>query len=211
MAVICPAILAEDTNTYRQQMEKVAPFALRLQIDLTDGQFAPTKTVNLNEVWWPHTARADLHLMYTKPENYTQEIINLNPRLAIVHAEAEADFKSIARQLRDEGILSGLSVLPDTTISSVAKILPNFDHLLIFSGDLGRFGGRANLDLVDKVAEAKDIKPDIEIGWDGGINDQNAGLLAEKGVSVLNVGGFIQNAEDPLQVFATLNSIVGNG
>jgi hypothetical protein len=39
MAVICPAVLAETAERYHQQMEKVAGFAERLQIDLTDGVF----------------------------------------------------------------------------------------------------------------------------------------------------------------------------
>jgi hypothetical protein len=48
----------------------------------------------------------------------------------------------------------------------------------VFSGNLGYHGGQADLDLLDKVRKARELKPTIEIGWDGGINDQNAREIA---------------------------------
>jgi ribulose-phosphate 3-epimerase len=53
----------------------------------------------------------------------------------------------------------------------------------------------------------KQYKPDLEVGWDGGINDQNVAELINGGVDVLNVGGYIQRAEDPARAFAALQRI----
>ena len=79
---------------------------------------------------------------------------------------------------------------------------------MIFSGELGTFGGHADMDLTSKIDQIRSINPKIEIGWDGGVNEHNAGQLAQAGVDVLNVGGFLQRAEHPDSAYARLESLV---
>src|SRR5438045_3767924 len=67
MPTICPAILAADKDTYRSQIEKIVHFAHRIQIDLTDGLFAPHKTIAPEDAWWPVGFKADFHLMFKDP------------------------------------------------------------------------------------------------------------------------------------------------
>lgn len=207
-SVICPSILAETEAEYAQQIKKVAKLTKRIQIDLMDGQFASSKSIDLKKVWWPHGVKADLHLMYMTPEKYIEDVILLNPHMAIIHAEVKVDHMYLAAQLHKEGIKAGLAVLPETTIDQVEQIIHSFDHLLIFSGDLGHFGGHANLDLISKVKQAKKDHPYLEIGWDGGVNPENIKQLAEAGVDVLSVGGFMQNSEDPMKAYKLLEDSI---
>ena len=114
-----------------------------------------------------------------------------------------------AAELHKEGIKAGLALLPETPVSNVEQILHSFDHMLIFSGNLGFFGGEADMSLTAKAKEAKEHHPELEVGWDGGINPGNARQLAEAGVDVLNVGGFIQNSENPLASYQELAGSIG--
>ena len=57
---------------------------------------------------------------------------------------------------------------------------------------------------LEKVRLVKRINSVAEIGWDGGVNVDNAYTLTQGGVSVLNTGGFIQRANDPEQAFKQL-------
>ena len=50
MSVIAPAVLAENTIAYKEQMDRIAGFAERVHIDITDGEFAPTFTVGINDL-----------------------------------------------------------------------------------------------------------------------------------------------------------------
>lgn len=204
MAIVCPTVLAQDTHDFHEQMQRVEPFAERIQIDLTDGLFAPVNTIPLTDISWPKHIKADLHLMYGKPVLSIREIVDLRPHLVIVHAEASGNFLNFAKVLHKFGIKVGVALLPDTTVEAVAPAFDFIDHLLIFSGDLGHFGGKADLELLQKAQVAKELKPSIEVGWDGGINDQNAPLLAAGGIDVLNVGGFIQKASDPAAAYGKI-------
>ena len=178
MAIVCPTVLAGEPHEFREQIERVAPFASRIQIDLMDGAFAPTKSVALDSIWWPEGLDVDIHLMYQEPERYLEKLVNLRPNMVIIHAEANVDLVKFATALHENNIKAGLAVLKDTQVKEVQHFLPNFDHLLIFSGDLGRFGGQVDMSLLEKVSEAKKIVPNIEVGWDGGrlIFMKSAGL-----------------------------------
>lgn len=208
MPVICPTILAANETDYASQINKIAPFSERIQIDLTDSEFAKARSVDLDDVWWPAGLQADIHLMYQNSFDYLETIIQLKPHMVIVHVETMIHHMHFAAELHKEGINAGLAILPETPVANIEQIINSFDHLLIFSGNLGHFGGTANLDLLTKIQEVKQHHPDIEIGWDGGINSENVAQLAEGGVDVLNVGGYIQNADDPKKAYKALVEIV---
>ncbi|HTE21530.1 MAG TPA: hypothetical protein VK674_00640 [Candidatus Limnocylindria bacterium] len=205
---ICPAVLAGEPHEFREQIERVSPFAKRIQIDLMDGVFAPTKSLDLAQVWWPPQILADIHLMFQQPDDHLEALIKLKPHMVIIHTEAKVHHMRFAAELHRHNIKAGLALLKETPVEWAEQIMHSFDHLLVFSGDLGRFGGQADLTLLGKVKKARSHHPDIEIGWDGGINADNAKVLADGGVDVLNVGGFIQKAEDPKSAYATLEAAI---
>lgn len=208
MAVICPTITAYEPHEYREQIENVQSFAKRIHIDLMDGEFAPTKSPELERVWWPHNITADIHLMYQRPMESMDILIKLKPHMVIIHNEADVHHMHFAAELHKHGIKAGLALLKDTPVEWAEQIMHSFDHLLIFSGHLGYHGGKADLTLLDKVKKAKAHHPEVEVSWDGGISDENARALVDGGVDVLNVGGFIQKSEKPVDAYATLERVL---
>lgn len=208
MAIVCPTVTAFDTHQYRAQMELLEPFAKRIHIDLMDGIFAPTVSPPLETVWWPDHILADIHVMYQTPGPYTDQLIKLKPHLVVIQYEAEADHKDFAARLQAAGIKAGLGLLQDTTVDEAAPLLEHFDHVMIFSGNLGHHGSTADLGLLDKVHAVRERYPNIEIAWDGGIDDQNARQLVEGGVEVLNTGGFIHKSPHPQEAYAKLETVI---
>lgn len=207
MAIICPTVTATEPHEYREQLERVVNLSDRLHIDLADGVFAPVQLVDLKHVWWPDGKQIDLHLMYESIAPFTKEIIKLKPSMIIFHAESAGKFYDVAKPFKDNGIKVGVALLQNTTVDQIAPAIQDIDHVLIFSGDLGHFGGHVDMGLLTKVRQLRTLKKDIEIGWDGGINEDNAKKLVLGGIDVLNVGGSIQKADSPATAYATLKSI----
>lgn len=197
-------MLAADKDDYKKQLENISHFGHRIQVDLTDNIFAKTTTIEPQDIWWPVGFKADIHLMYQDPMPALKALIAKSPHLIIVHAEADGDFAKLAQYCHDREIQVGVALLPATSPELIVKELPNIDHVLIFSGDLGSFGGHADLGLLEKVSFLKKHKPELEIGWDGGVNAQNVSELIFGGIDVLNVGGFIQNADNPEKAYNSL-------
>ena len=208
MSVICPTITAKNSHDYRKQLERVTKFAKRIHLDFADEEFTSVKLLDLDQAWCPEDVVVDIHLMFKNPAEKLTDAIKLQPNLVIMQAESDCNFRAVASRLKEAGIKVGIAILPQSSVAVITPALAVIDHVLIFSGHLGHYGGRANLSLLGKISEIKEIKPEIEIGWDGGINDQNVRTLAVNGVDVLNVGSFIQRATDPEAAYQQLTDIV---
>lgn len=207
MAVICPTVTAFELHEYREQLERIS-FAERVHIDLMDGVFTPTTSPELSRIWLPHHQLVDIHLMYQNPMNYLEWLVKLRPHMVIVQAEAEVHHMQLAGELHKEDIKVGLAILQDTPVKNIQQIMHSFDQILVFSGDLGRHGGTANLDLLSKVREIRNEYPEVEIAWDGGVDDQNTKQLIAGGIDVLNVGSFIQSNDLPKEQYLSLERLV---
>lgn len=201
---VCVTPQTTDPHEYREQIERVAAFAPRLHLDFMDGAFAPVRSLNVAQAWWPKGVTTDIHLMYQKPRQYLETLIGLQPSMVILHAEAEGDTAAQLEYLKKCGIRAGVALLQSSQPGDHQKMIEVADHVLIFSGDLGHFGGTAALDLLNKVSLIKAINPAVELGWDGGANAENIQQLAQAGIDVINVGGAIQRAADPAQMYDTM-------
>ena len=203
MPTICPAILAENSQEYTQQLVNV-DFVDRLHIDFMNSTLSDSRSIALTDASWGRDKLADLHIMFARPQDSTQEIARLRPHLVIIHTESDCDIREFMSEMLALGVKVGLAILPETGVDIIEPYIDELSHVLIFSGHLGHFGGQADLSLLAKVAEVKSLNPDIEVGWDGGVNAQNITQIAEAGVDVINVGGFIQKAEDSGEAYETL-------
>ncbi|MGH7233933.1 MAG: ribulose-phosphate 3-epimerase, partial [Candidatus Saccharimonadales bacterium] len=205
---VCPTITAVSRKEYLEQLNLLTKFAPRIHIDISDGTLAPRELLGLGSMRWPQKTTTDIHVMSRHPHAELAIAAELKPHLVIVHAEAETDLKAVAVALHDKGIKAGLALLPETEVGPLSDLISYyFDHVLIFSGNLGYQGGSlADLSLLDKVQTLKQLKASIEIGWDGGINDQNISIIAESGVSVINVGGYISRSKSPKAAYAKLRT-----
>lgn len=201
---VCPTVTAATAKTYQRQLELAASLSQHIHIDIADGILTPNKLIAPNRVWWPENIRADIHVMHKHPMEHMETLIALQPRLIILHAEAKGDFGLFAQTAHDHGIGIGVALLQTTPVSAIKQAIELLDHVLIFSGSLGKFGGKANTALLTKVRAIRKLKPEIEIGWDGGINDTNTAILAQSGVDVLNVGGYIHKSKDPWAAYDKL-------
>lgn len=201
---IVPAILTDNKQDFRAQVEKINVFTRRVQIDVTDGIFAPTQTLDITNVWWPRNWDADLHLMAANPSEHIDTILKLSPSLCILHAEASEDLTPSFQALKEAGIKTGLALLAPTYPGNVKPYIDMVDHVLIFAGQLGMQGNPADLMQMEKIPLVRNMKPEVEIGWDGGANMTNVRALAHADLDVINVGAAISQAENPAAAFEEL-------
>ncbi len=206
MSLICPTVTAYSIEEYRQQLERIS-FCSRIHIDFMDGDFAPTVSPSVHQAWWLKGISADLHIMYRQPIDVLQDVIAHHPNLVVVHEEAE-DVSSFVHELHEQRIKVGIALLQDTPVEKLHHYIKVIDHVLIFSGNLGHHGGQANMGLLEKVAQVRAMRPDIEIGWDGGINAENIRTLSDAGVDVLNTGGAIQHSDHPQNAYQNLLQLI---
>lgn len=197
MSVIAPSITVETAEQYKTAVDRIHSFAQRVHIDVSDGEFAPTFLLGESQLWWPKEWQVDVHAMVARPSEHIPQIIALKPNLITFHVETAEDPLALLNLIKQSGIKAGVALLRTTVPSTVAEAIKQSDHVMIFSGELGKYGGTASLMQLEKVRLIRAINHEVEIGWDGGVNVENAYTLTQGGVDVLNTGSAIASAADP--------------
>ena len=207
MSIIAPAILATNPEEYKSQVKAIFPFAERVHIDVTDGEFAPNLTLPETQIWWPQEWKVDIHMMVARPSEHLETIIQLNPNMVIFHAEVEEDLVPIFERLKNETMIKpAVALLRSTVPETVAPAIQAAEHVLVFSGNLGEMGGRASMMQLEKIRLIKQINNNVEIGWDGGANFSNVFNLTQSGVDVVNVGSGIMQSQSPEQSYRQMEA-----
>lgn len=209
---VVPAVLAADTEAYKSAILTVAQISDRVHIDITDGAFAKSETIALPQAYWGDSDLADLHLMMNRPTTYAEQLISMRPHLVIFHFEAEEPASHLIKfmaQLQDTGIKVGIGILQATAVGEAKDFIKQADHALVFTGHLGHYGGKMSKECLPKIADIKDIKPDIEVSVDGGVNDKNASRVARAGADVLITGGYTVTADDPEEAYQKIVAAAG--
>ena len=204
MAVIVPCVTVATPEDYKASLERIHTFATRIHIDISDSTFAPVTLLGPDQIWWPQEWQVDIHVMVAQPSLYLTQLIALKPHMITIHAEITEDLVPLLQQIRASGVRAGVALMRATVPSDIGGALEIADHAMIFSGDLGKYGGVASLMQLEKIRLIKAINGGIEIGWDGGITIDNAFSLSQGGVDVLNCGGAIQNNADPMAAYTAL-------
>lgn len=201
MSEIVPAITVETIDELKLSIDRYQPFASRVHIDISDGEFAPTQLVSVDKVYWPVEWNVDIHAMVARPSDYVQQLIKLQPNMIIFHCEATEDITSSLQLVQKAGIKTGIALLRTTVPKTVQSYIEIVDHVMVFSGDLGKYGGVASLMQLEKVRLIRSIKPNVEVGWDGGATVENVFSLSQGGIDVINVGGALGKSDDPAAVY----------
>ncbi len=204
MSIIAPSITVETPDQYKSAVERVQPFAQRVHIDISDGEFAPTFLLAANQLWWPKEWQVDIHAMVARPSEHIPQLIGMKPSMISFHVETNEDPVALIGQIKQAGIRAGIALLRSTVPATVAEAIKAADHVMIFSGNLGKYGGTASLMQLEKIRLIKGINPNVEIGWDGGVSMDNAYTLTQGGVDVLNTGGALSNAPDAGEAYQLL-------
>lgn len=215
MTIIAPTITTNDPAVYARRLEDFLTFAPRIQIDITDGQFAPSQTINLNQVYWPPAdkrgCKIDLHLMLQRPIDWLDQIVAVVPDKVILHAESDDAGRMLPRiyeHLQRFGMQVGVALLPETQPADVADIIRVVDSVLIFGGHLGYQGGVADLTQLGKIPAIQQINSTATIEWDGGANLSNVSQIAAAGVDQINIGSAISGVPDPAVAYRQLVEVV---
>lgn len=204
MATIVPTITTDNLETFNANLQSFSKFSKRIHVDISDGTLAPTKLVPLSSINNIEGITMDIHIMSARPSGYLQEILRIKPALCIVHSEVDDDLQAMFQALKDTGIKIGVVLLKGTYPKRVQERIVQADHALIFAGQLGSQGGTIDLLQTEKIPLVRAIKPDLEIGWDGGVNLSNVRAVAHANVDVVNVGSAITQASDPAAMYQSL-------
>jgi ribulose-phosphate 3-epimerase len=204
MTRLSPSILSADLYCLKESVDRVHACGIdMLHVDVMDGHFVPNITFGLPLVssLRKHTdMELDVHLMISDPAKYAPLFVKAGADIVTVHVESQTSTEGTLASIRKGGAKPGITINPNTPLSSLFPYLDQVEQVLIMSVQAG-FGGQSFIpsslqrikDLSLRLSEAG-LRSQIEV--DGGIGPQNAMSVVEAGAEVLVVGSSIFSAND---------------
>ncbi len=204
MAKVVPALLSSTKSDYEHDLAVVRQLTDRFQLDIIDGQFVDNETVSLNQLDKTPGLKMDIHLMVTDPIACIREALKLSPNLVIFQYEGSSAVPQAINELKQNGQRVGLAINPSTTIDKIKPLLSELDHLLVMMYPAGFAGQKFEPVNLDKISQARDIRPDLEIGIDGGVNQSSIKQIASAKPDIVNVNSYLFSAEDVASRYSEL-------
>ena len=204
MTKIAPSLLAADYLKIGDEIARMRDAGADwLHFDVMDGMFVPNISFGpgmLKTAAKTGYLPCDAHLMIEKPERYIEEFAQAGAKVITIHAEATNHLNRALRQIRDCGCLAGVALNPATSPECLRYVLGEFDLALVMTVNPG-FGGQKLIpSALNKISEIKEMLDKAgataEIEVDGGVNEENARLIAQKGATVLVAGSALFKAPD---------------
>jgi len=211
---IVPSILSANRDKLQEEIDEIEAYSDLLQVDVMDNKFVPNLTPQAEILKKFNTkVPLDIHLMVKEPSNdYIKSFIDANPKLKInnitVHQEACSNLKKTLEFIKKNNIKPSVAINPKTSLDLIKDVLDEVEMVLIMTVEPGFSGQKFIESCMDKVIELRNLKPNLDIEVDGGVNDQTALLAVNAGANVLVVSSFIFKSEDKVKAIKDILKIV---
>jgi ribulose-phosphate 3-epimerase len=192
---VAPSILSADFSRLAEDIDRVAPEADLLHIDVMDGHFVPNLTIGPPVVKALRRATAlplDVHLMIEAPERSIAEYAAAGADRIGVHVETCPHLHRTVQQIRGLGKKACVVLNPATPVLAIELVLADVDQVLVMSVNPG-FGGQSFIDAVlPKLAQLRrwidERELAVELEVDGGISPATIERAARAGANVFVAG-----------------------
>jgi ribulose-phosphate 3-epimerase len=213
--MVSPSLLASDFLNLEKEVEMLNESkADYIHLDVMDGLFVPNISYGMpviKAIQKISKKPADIHLMIEKPERYLDEFLDLGAKILSIHFEACTHLHRAIDHIKNRGCLAGVAINPHTSVDVLNDIIKEIDVVNIMSVNPG-FGGQKFIPLtytkinrLHTLIRTQNANTIIQI--DGGVNMENAAILAAAGADLLVAGHFVFSSDNPLQTIEDLRNV----
>jgi pentose-5-phosphate-3-epimerase len=214
---IIPAILTDNLEEMKNQLEIVSDFTDEVDIDIMDGIFSTDKTVDIMQIPQVASLVNNLDLMVLKPEETIDKALErvkektLNIGRIFVHVETDFKLENILKQAKGNFSL-GFSLTMETAAENFIDIWnksKNLDKeiklsLLLKTIQIGKQGNPYHPEVLAKIDIVRKAGFDGEIYLDGGIDPDIIFSFRNLNIAGVSVGSYISHSSDAIRAFQRL-------
>ncbi|MES2998637.1 MAG: ribulose-phosphate 3-epimerase [Pseudomonadota bacterium] len=213
--VISASILSADMGCLVKEANAVLNAGADcLHIDVMDNHYVPNLTFGplVCQALRKHLVNAflDVHLMVKPVGALIDAFAKAGANQISFHPEASDDVKQNLQQIRELGCKAGLAINPETSLECLSQAWDRLDFLLMMSVTPGFAAQTFMPEILDKISIAKQLiqqhNPDIRLGVDGGIKQNNIVAAANSGANTFIIGSDIFKSTNYSETLTKLRS-----
>lgn len=193
---VIPTILEKSFDEAKDRILRLKDQVRWIQIDVIDGYFSFGKTFELElltKVEGSENVLWETHLMVKEPINWIKKSMFINCSRIIGQVEMMSNRDEFIKKVKDNNVEAGLAFDIDTEVTD--DIPEETDVILLLSRKSGFESQPFEEKVYEKIEKLVEIRKNnqlnFRIGIDGGVNEENIGILKNKGVEIAYCGGSV--------------------
>jgi ribulose-phosphate 3-epimerase len=211
---ITPSILSCDPAEFRPAVRAmVAAGVDGIHFDVMDGQFVPPITFGADLVCSLRsegTLPFDVHLMTHTPELHFEAFHKAGCERIAFHVEATVHSHRLMQELKSRGLEASIALNPGTPAEAIYPLLDLADAVLVMTVNPGWGGQSLIRSTLEKIAQIRAWRPDVEIHVDGGVDHETIVELAAAGATAFVTGSYLMRAPSIAEGVARLRNACGS-
>lgn len=223
MIQIIPAVIPPNLNIVRERFGKLLGLVKKVQIDVVDGQYAPTKTWPFNgnqfeeiimmvraEEKFPYIDDfiLEVDMLTLHPIEYLTDFISIGAKSFVIHIDSTDHLKQCLETIKFAGGEAGVGIKPSVDSALLEEYLNHFDFVQFMGNDRVGYNG-VSLDekVFKKIKDFNTKHPSIPIQIDIGVNTETIPLLKKVGVDRFVSGSVIFGNPNVKETLETLQNL----
>ncbi len=220
---VVPSILEKTPQDWLIQLRRLLPYFRHFQIDIEDGKFVSTTTVQVsqllsylstNKLVLPESCIFDFDLMTKDIDQHLQSVAEISKYIPVqnifLHPPSPQEFVNFQNKFPHFSF--GISLNPEDSVEMLKKNydLKNLPIIQIMSIHPGPQGQTFLPDMLKKVEQLRERDYRNKIYLDGGLNERTIPVVLGKKYTpdYLCVGSFLTKTEDVKQRVLFLESLL---
>lgn len=211
MRKIIPSVLTKDPNELERKIRILENYADIIQIDIMDNGLVPNISIEIDEIYKVKPkSKLEMHLMVKKPIDYIEPSVDVGAFRIIFHVESDDNPSDVIEKIVRLKAEPGIAINPPTPVESIQQYLDMVSIVLVMGVNPGFQGQKFIPDVLSKVRFIKNIRPNLLVEVDGGVNPETGPMLLSAGVDILNVGSFLFKNGDVENNWNEMQAIINN-
>ena len=198
--IIIPAIIAKSQEELDKALSKITDIVEIAQLDVMDNKFVPNTSLFFDFKVPKTSCLFEAHLMIDDPETWIENNWQKVGTI-LVHYESCKDPKGIITNVKNKGKKVGFVLNPETSNQNLKDFIDDINQVLIMTVNPGFYGSPFLPEMLEKITELRNMKPDLDIEVDGGVTDKTISLVDKAGANMFVSGSYImkvKNVEDSI-------------
>jgi len=193
--IIIPSVIAKTQEELDRVFSKIRDIAGLFQLDVMDGRFVPSHSLDFDFRLPGDKYGYEAQLMVENPEEWVEKNEEKVQNI-IAQIESVKDPEGFIEFVKNKQKRVAFALKPETDVAQIQDYLERIDQVLVMTVHPGYYGGEFLPPTLDKVKRLRELKPELDIEVDGGIQPHTIEKAKEAGANLFVCGSYLITAEN---------------